>query len=155
MTFKAIGYWREPTYVWLPDERRFNFEGWSEDSWLADPMRVVESHGGCDPDPLVVSYLRSGKEFAAWRGFSSCRFECGVPDELMGYRCLTDGAWVWPEGLAHYVERHQLPLPDEFTSVTHAHHGQVPDAALPDSSLERSQVVDRSFWNDWYRALTS
>jgi hypothetical protein len=43
-----------------------------------------------------------------------------VPDSEMGSFDLTDGLWLWPEGLAHYVEAHGLPL------------------------LERSPEVDRS-----------
>jgi hypothetical protein len=31
---------------------------------------------------------------------------------------LTDGAWIWPADLAHYVERYHVRLPGEF--VEHA-----------------------------------
>ena len=33
---------------------------------------------------------------------------------------LTDGTYVWPEGLAHYVEQHGVKLPGEF--LEHARH---------------------------------
>ncbi|WP_419702732.1 hypothetical protein [Promicromonospora sp. NFX87] len=49
-----------------------------------------------------------------YRGMSSCRF-CG---ELVGHREQTDGTYLWPEGLAHYVAEHDVRLPAEF--VRHA-----------------------------------
>ena len=36
----------------------------------------------------------------------------------MGSRDLTDGVWVWPEGLAHYVRDHGVVLPTSF--IEHA-----------------------------------
>jgi hypothetical protein len=32
----------------------------------------------------------------------------------MGSYDFTDGVWVWPEGLSHYVEIHCVRLPAEF-----------------------------------------
>jgi hypothetical protein len=107
-----------------------------------------------NPDPNVISSLRRGQVFETWRGYSFCRFMCGISDEEMGYRCLTDGAWVWPEGLAHYVERHHLPLPEEFIEVARARSGEVPEVALVESSNEREEP-ERTFFNSWYVARTS
>lgn len=44
----------------------------------------------------------------------------------MGHRDLTDGVYVWPEGLAHYVKAHAVRLPDDFlahvrTQLEHEH----------------------------------
>lgn len=61
-------------------------------------------------DPKVVEYLKAGTVKHQWKGFSSCRI-CGVPN---GSKCLTDGKYIWPEGLAHYVEEHGTSLPEEF-----------------------------------------
>lgn len=50
-------------------------------------------------------------------GTSFCRFVCGTPDWEMGDSSLHDGEWEWPDGLAHYVERHSVRLPDEFINT--------------------------------------
>lgn len=153
MRYRGIGYWRSPKFDWSAEEQNFKQVGWSG-PWLADPVRLLQSTGGVELDPNVISYLRRGREFARWRGYSFCRFECGIPDPEMGHRCLTDGAWVWPEGLVHYVERHRLPLPEEFVEVARARSGEVPDVAPAGSSLEREEP-DHTFFNGWYVARTS
>lgn len=40
-------------------------------------------------------------------GLSECRF-CG---EHVGSLEFTDGVYVWPEGLAHYIQEHSVRLP--------------------------------------------
>lgn len=92
----------------------------------------------------VVAYLRGGRRFAAYRGHSWCRFDCGIARRELGHRDLTDGTWVWPEGLAHYVEVHGVRLPDEL--VRHAVRGA---AARP---IERGAIVDDGPWLAWGRA---
>jgi hypothetical protein len=149
MKYRALGYWREPIIAWLPEERRFEHQGWSETMWLADPARLIDE--GNPPDPMLVAYLRQGKEFAAWRGLSHCRLECGIDDRQMGHRDFTDGTWVWPEGLAHYVEQHLVRLPQEFSDLARARRGKVPNVVLSERP-ERTDVIDRTFWNDWYAA---
>jgi len=66
-------------------------------------------------------------------GIEFCRFVCGTPDEQMdthdGYY---DGEWLWPRGLAHYVERHSVRLPDEFVQTMRSRSWQPPrDIELP------------------------
>lgn len=67
----------------------------------------------------IVKYLRDGKRGHGWLGYSYCRFGCfgGDPNEAMGRAAQTDGLWVWPEGLAHYIEEHHVQLPDEFLAT--------------------------------------
>src|SRR5271169_3678496 len=62
----------------------------------------------------LVSYLSNCLRLVQYRGYSWCRFECGAKHSAMGSWDLTDGTWVWPEGLAHYVEVHGVILPEEF-----------------------------------------
>jgi len=59
----------------------------------------------------VIEYLNNGEVRHRWRGMSSCRL-CDLRHN--GSRCLTDRKYIWPEGLAHYVEEHNTPLPEEF-----------------------------------------
>jgi hypothetical protein len=65
----------------------------------------------------VCSYLNEGDLFEKYRGYSYCRFHCGISDEKMGFREYTDGEWVWPEGLIHYVRSHNVILPEEFIAA--------------------------------------
>jgi hypothetical protein len=58
----------------------------------------------------VIAYLKAGKTKHSWMGWSSCR----VCDAHNGTTCLSDGVWVWPAGLAHYVEEHNTGLPQLF-----------------------------------------
>jgi hypothetical protein len=43
---------------------------------------------------------------------------CGIEHSMMGDSDLTDGIWVWPQGLVHYVDAHQLALPKQFIGTT-------------------------------------
>ncbi|MBZ5710461.1 hypothetical protein [Nannocystis pusilla] len=122
---RAVGYWRDEWHGDYPE-----------------PQALVATDQ--DPGQLrrIADWLRRGEVFAAWRGLSFCRFDCGIADAHMGSRCLTDGVWVWPEGLAHYVEVHQLLLPDEFV-----------ERALRDAPIAgavRAEVEpDDAFWIAW------
>ena len=75
---------------------------------------MVGSYDSLDERNRVSVYLDSGVVCAEWRGLSFCRFDCGVDARSMGYRDLTDGTWIWPEGLSHYVSEHNVVLPAEF-----------------------------------------
>jgi hypothetical protein len=74
----------------------------------------------------------------------------------MGDSDLTDGIWIWPEGLVHYVETHGLALPEEFVACARAHDGKAPD--LPPGLQGRRNNVhvhfDRGVWNRWFDSLT-
>jgi len=59
----------------------------------------------------IVEYLKAGKTLHAYRGSSSCRV-CDL--RVNGSKDFTDGTYVWPQGLAHYVEEHNTKLPDDF-----------------------------------------
>jgi hypothetical protein len=41
----------------------------------------------------------------------------------------SDGRFIWPEGLAHYVEEHQARLPDEFVDSVLQGQGHVPSSS--------------------------
>jgi hypothetical protein len=67
------------------------------------------------PDRREVEYyLSSGSFGRAYMGYSECRI-CGQQN---GAGEFTDGTYVWPEGLLHYVRTHDVRPPDEF--VVHA-----------------------------------
>jgi hypothetical protein len=102
------------------------------DDSLFPPQEFVKRSLGAD----VATYLSSGQTYEQYRGCSWCRFQCGISAREMGSRDLTDGTWVWPEGLAHYVESHDVNLPSRF--VDHITSGVRPAAHLrsPDDAVE-------------------
>jgi len=92
-----IGYWRSETDAAWPDPRAF-----IDDAWDNRERRSV------------YLYLGSGIFERAYRGLSPCRL-CRKQN---GHREFTDGTYLWPEGLAHYVLEHAVRLPNVF--VQHA-----------------------------------
>lgn len=94
---QLIGYWR------TDDDASSEYphpSDWVDWGWDRDERSVV---GG---------YLASGSLFRAYMGLSPCRI-CGRPNGAAEY---TDGTYVWPEGLAHYVDEHAVRLPAEIVS---------------------------------------
>src|SRR5262245_58166622 len=138
-TLRAIGYWRELPMVELGRE-----------SWHADPLIILEALGPRAPEPELLSYLRGGHVFEVWRGYSWCLIRCGLSDPDLGYRDFTDGLWVWPEGLVHYVEAHELALPAEFLATATTHQGRVPPLLAEVSAMtydDKMAAVESVFWD--------
>jgi hypothetical protein len=111
---RLIGYWRGESDDHLPDPRDFVDETWD------DRER-----------DLVARYLEEGFSPWAFAGYSQCRI-CGKAN---GCAELTDGVYLWPEGLAHYVREHSVKLPDDV--LDHITHRQDELSALD---------VDRAWW---------
>jgi hypothetical protein len=146
---KAVGYW--------------NHEGWRFSRSLPPglvaltagfphPPRLVEVLGACTPDDRVLEYLRSGNTRVQFLGISYCRFgRCAAGPH--GSRCVTDGEWVWPEGLVHYVEVHRVPLPAEFLESMERNGWKVPrlSAAQVQAGASGKDAThwDRLFWVEW------
>ena len=100
ISLTLIGYWRSKDQPQWPD-----------------PRAMIDDTMPARTRDLVVRYLKAGRSMP-WvcAGPSSCRI-CG---KMNGTRELTDGTFMWPEGLAHYVAEHSVRLPDEFISHTEA-----------------------------------
>ena len=105
MLLSKVGYWR-------PLQRRHLDS--AEDAALPDPREFVDTTWDSALRSRVAGYLKNGRIWAFGFGYSYCRFQCGAPDSTMGSNVLTDGIWVWPEGLWHYVEAHAVRLPPQF-----------------------------------------
>jgi hypothetical protein len=93
---RGIGYWRSEREPELPDPRDFVDPTWDEHD-----------------RNVVASYLLEGFVAHAFMGYSPCRL-CDKGDN--GDLDRTDGTYVWPSGLAHYLTEHGVRLPDEFVS---------------------------------------
>jgi hypothetical protein len=91
---------------------------------------------------IVANYLDSGTMARAYRSTEWCRFLCRGDN---GSCELSDGYWIWPEGLSHYVRDHNVRLPDEF--VADALAGR-PSHVMP---IEQrcDAPTDLSFWKEW------
>jgi len=133
-TLNLIGYWIRD----LKDEE------------FCAPQEVV---GNLPPNvrTKLGEYLDAGAtdSLSSQRGYSWCRFFCGIPREQMGSRELTDGQWVWPQGLSHYVCSHGITLPEEF--VAHAlDRKRPPPHPNPKDRLHAfCGEVSLDYWRDW------
>lgn len=133
----AVGYWCTAESKELPDPRALAGESY--------PPALLDG---------ISRYLLGGEVFMSWFGFSYCRFECGVNVTDMGSADFTDGVWVWPHGLHHYVHHHKIRLPEEFIQTMRESQwrvwGPLPPQGLdmrPDGSLHFPITYD--FWIDW------
>lgn len=94
---KSIGFWRSDRQLYLPA-----------------PSDFVDRSIPAAERERLITYLSKGVKYFQYLGHSYCRFECGVPDWNMGAADITDGVYVWPEGLSHYIKEHGVWLPQEF-----------------------------------------
>lgn len=91
----GIGYWHNDYETDLPDPGKFIDEAWNEEERQA-----------------ILKYLRSAPPMPyAAMGVSWCRFRCDVSH--LGALEFTDGKYIWPEGLPHYIDEHKVKLPQE------------------------------------------
>ncbi|MDR6319425.1 hypothetical protein [Actinoplanes couchii] len=76
--------------------------------WWSDPGPDVCAfvHPG-EPDRETAAYLRSGTPLM-WRGTPWSCILCGRRN---GSAVLTDGEFLWPEDLPHYLDDHGVRLP--------------------------------------------
>ena len=119
---KQIGYWRsEDAFEEYPSAHDFINEF---------PYEGQEQ---------VFEHLQAGTSMPwATPGVSTCRI-CGMPN---GSSDLSDGKFMWPEGLAHYVKEHNLRLPKAFEE-----HIQSDWEALDTSSfLFGEYFVNHDWW---------
>ena len=137
----AIGYWRREGCESFPM-----------------PQALVSTEYVPSLCEAICRYLDSGAEFMGFLGYSFCRFRCGIPDSQMGCRDLSDGQWVWPEGLSHYVRVHGIRLPEEFVQFMAdadwrcAELPRLPGLVpLPDGGSR--MPVTHEFWIRWSQSL--
>jgi len=76
------------------------------------------------------------------------REDCGRHN---GSAELADGTYCWPEGLAHYLEAHQVRPPEEF--VEHVVSGRVSELGLPAPAFDPLGQRDRSWPGAQFEAL--
>ena len=97
MALIRIGYWRSENSPEWPDVADFVDTSWDEDERYT-----------------VSATLRRATAVGHCMGFSPCRI-CGKQN---GTSEFSDGTYIWPEGLAHYIADHAVRLPQSL--VEHA-----------------------------------
>ena len=120
-SLKFLGYWHavkiDPKTMQVVSHDDYCYDRYEKDlgkGYLPLPSDYVDTTWNADERAKVVSYLKQGKPYEYWRGYSGCRFGCDHKAGEQGSRDLTDGTYVWPEGFPHYVERHGVRPPQEF-----------------------------------------
>lgn len=109
--------------------------GWAIHQRFVAPVEpFIDESGDEDERRMIAAYLKFGVITRASMGYSSCRV-CGVDN---GNLELSDGLFVWPQGLSHYVAEHSVRLPDRF--VTYA--------------IERIEMLEQADRDeDWWRSV--
>ncbi|MFJ4094173.1 hypothetical protein ACIPYS_21550 [Kitasatospora sp. NPDC089913] len=90
--------------------RLLGFWGSPENRELPNPADLVDPEWHEAERLSVADYLDHGQVAGRWMGSSRCRL-CSRPN---GSRDFTDGYYLWPEGLSHYILDHGVRLPAEF-----------------------------------------
>jgi hypothetical protein len=115
-----IGYWRIAQEPEWPDPKEFVDDTWD------DAAREI-----------VANYLDTGRVTWIELSLSICQF-CGCEN---GCAELTDGTYLWPEGLSHDVREHGVRMP-----------ARVVDHIL-ECEARTPHEVDHAWWNsvvpDW------
>ena len=99
----VIGYWASSA------------EGEEDSFGWPDPRDLIGLWDSADRKS-VINYLSSGIIFRRYFGYAQCR----ICNGLLGSSEMTDGIWVWPEKLEHYVQAHDVLLPKAFIESARA-----------------------------------
>ena len=125
-----IGYWQSSS---------------RDEQTLIHPRILVKERPYDDNEKAaIVRYMQLGVPCNHYRGFSGCRI-CG---KILGTHERTDGKWVWPDKMDHYVDEHNIALPEEFLHTMSENNYEVPNVHLS------SNIVgyDTEFWCKWSNA---
>jgi hypothetical protein len=129
LRLELIGYWRSAEEPDWPDPGAF-----TDRTWLPEARA------------RVLRYLDAGAVLCVAAGASWCRFRCrDYGRGGLGNADLTDGRFVWPSGLAHYVAHHDLRLPEDFVLAT---EDDPPNFALDSSTAREDFAIDFEWWRD-------
>jgi hypothetical protein len=118
---------------------------------------------GCSPDPSVLGVRKdfftgsgTSDDALSWQERRLARYKASKKSTEanlssrqealhMGRAELTDGVYVWPEGLAHYLEKHNVRLPKEF--VQHV-------LSSPAVRVPENYTIDESWWLQGHSVLS-
>jgi hypothetical protein len=138
---KAVGFWKAESGIFrlCPKPQSLVKRKWHETdlAFILGYLRGGHNALKWEPQPGIIL-------INAYGGWSTCRFNC-EEGLFNGSEEYTDGEWIWPEGLAHYVERHNVVLPDEFVETMRRNSWKVPAEVI----LTIQRKKDFEFWLSW------
>jgi hypothetical protein len=150
---RRVGYWcddhRASMRAWdesiAEDVESVPHDGMADGGFFIHPRHLVDPGWAREERPGIVRYLNEAPAIIHFCGLSYCRFGCGTN----GSAEHSDGVWVWPEGLAHYLERHDVRLPEDF--VTHMRSRKFRPPAKSDVEPFAAHVSS-AHWRRWCAA---
>ncbi len=126
MDLHAVGFWRSEREPHLPD-----------------PNDHVDPHWNPTERTAALQYLQTqATGQLSMRGYSPCRI-CG---QRNGSREYSNNLMRWPQGLAHYIQDHNVRLPEETIALMTEPVGDEPaDWMLdpPDTKRLLSEIEER------------
>ena len=123
-----------------------------EDGPAISPLALVDPGWAAEERALLVRYLRGGAVVREVLGYASDHFAGRLSSREMGCAERTDGTWMWPEGLAIYVERYKVRLPEAFLIHARANGFENPQPAASEREPGLWFEADPSFWFEWCAA---
>jgi len=133
----SIGFWCSIYGNYIDNVMDYDL-GWPH------PRDIVDFNWEGERRSEILHYLKSGISIQAYNGWSSCRFSCA--EEYLGTEDFTDGMWLWPEGLSHYVEGHHVRLPEAFIIYMEKNHFKVPNVHVDEYEKNRRFT---KYWVQW------
>jgi|DEB0MinimDraft_4_1074332.scaffolds.fasta_scaffold00010_39 hypothetical protein len=115
----------------MPKLKRVGFWNTINNTYPDLPM-PISNKANYDIEKML-NYLSNGVLVYSYRGVSRCRI-CG---EINGSSEMVDGVYLWPSGLSHYVEEHQIELPSDF--INHVESNQY-DISKTIDSVEDDEI---------------
>lgn len=139
-----IGYWKNKHYYIdnneiLPDPSTLiDVEFW---------LNIGKKYNGLTKSQ-IVEYLDSNIDCNYYRGLSICR----ICDAGLSSYERHDGVYVWPDMLSHYIDKHDVILPDEF--IQHIHSSILKNGIQKCTIKNYEHVIkDYTFWLKWSKTI--
>lgn len=132
---QIIGYWDDSEDPMVKVETPNGFP---------HPRELVEPGWDGGLKKRIVNYLNCAPMHRGSWGHAYCRMDPSRDCEEMGSREMTDGTYIWPEGLKVYVEDYDVRLPAAFLE-----HMKALDFKVPPVDRFLKAEVDDSFWREW------
>ena len=115
---KFVGFWRKcknfNNYVHSVDPFWRSKQIEEQNNAIKDnllwPEDLIDEKQSPEILNQVAEYLDNCKFGEHYMGHSFCR----ICHKDLGCSDRTDGEWVWPDELSHYLLEHKVRLPDEF-----------------------------------------
>lgn len=141
--------WQEPLLAAAPFPRLHAIGYWysTYEPHLPHPI-ANQSRRDPPTRDAVRAHLQRGEVWMAFSGHSYCRL-CDCNDASMGSCDLTDGVWIWPQGLTHYLDTHDIELPATF--LDHVASGSRIDERPLALLRELHASISRERWLAWAR----